>query len=278
MSARQLTIAVVIDRHRFTTFGGFVPNLLSCVVEALSKHEVAVELVTEHNLERLDTRLVDGVLAMAWDDSTIELLKRMRDVAVVTLNRMDVPEFSAVATDHRRQGEMAVEYLAGRGHKRIAMICEERSNWGTQERIEGFTGKLRELELPVDEFSVSFTDHQPMYGLLRRLATMAQPTAIFVANESLGLEASYILQNVLNIRVPQDVSLVGMESPQVSQFLSPPLTTIAQPLDELAERSLEVLLRQIGNSHEPTRLMLENRLIERESVSAPANEARNRSS
>ena len=48
MTARQITIAVVIDRHRFTTFGGFVPNLLSCVVEALSKHDVAVELVTEH--------------------------------------------------------------------------------------------------------------------------------------------------------------------------------------------------------------------------------------
>lgn len=270
MSARQMTIAVVIDRHRFTTFGGFVPNLLSCVVESLSKHDVAVELVTEHNLDRLNSRLIDGVLAMAWDDSTIELLKQMRDVSIVTLNRMDVPEFSAVATNHRLQGEMAVEYLAGRGHQRIAMICEERSNWGTQQRIEGFRAKLHELDLPVDEYTVSFTDHQPMYGLLRRLTTLAHPTAIFVANESLGLEASYILQNVLNVRVPHDVSLMGMESPQVSQFLSPPLTAIAQPLDELAEHSLEVLLRQISNGRQPVHELLANRLIERESVAAPA--------
>src|SRR5690606_28425421 len=128
--------------------------------------------------------------------------------------------------------------------------------------------------LPIDEFSVSFTEHQPMYGLLRRLTTLGKPSAIFVANESLGLEATYILQNVLNVRVPQEISLLGMESPQVSQFLSPPMTTLAQPLEELAEKSLSLLLRQIrkesarepGNSKEPECIVLENRLIERESV------------
>lgn len=270
MTARQLTIAVVIDRHRFTTFGGFVPNLLSCVVESLSKHDVAVELVTEHNLDRLDARLIEGVLAMAWDDSTIRLLQKLDDVAVVTLNRMGDDTFSSVVTDHERQGEMAVEYLAGRGHRRICMICEERANWGTQQRIDGFLAKLRQNNLPIGENSIAFTDHQPMYGLLRRLVETAHPTAIFVANESLGIEASYILQNLLNLRVPQDVSLIGMESPQVSQFLCPPLTTIAQPLDQLAERSLAVLIEQIGHSNPPSHVVLENQLIERESVATIA--------
>jgi DNA-binding LacI/PurR family transcriptional regulator len=266
MTARQLTIAVVIDRHRFTTYGGFVPNLLSCVVESLSKHDVAVELITEHSLDRLNKRLLDGVLAMAWDDATIETLRKLKDVSVVTLNRMDVPEFSAVASDHKRQGEMAVEYLAGRGHKRLAMICEERNNWGTEQRIDGFLGSLKARELPIDEHTISFTDHQAMYGLLHRLTATGKPSAIFVANESLGLEAAYILQHVLKVSVPHDVSILGMESPQVSQFISPPMTTICQPLNELAERSLEVLLEQLANGGESRRVMLENRLMERESV------------
>jgi DNA-binding LacI/PurR family transcriptional regulator len=270
MTARQLTIAVVIDRHRFTTYGGFVPNLLSCVVESLSKHDVAVELITEHSLDRLNKRLLDGVLAMAWDDATIETLRKLKDVSVVTLNRMDVPEFSAVASDHKRQGEMAVEYLAGRGHQRIAMICEERNNWGTEQRIDGFLGSLKARELPIDEHTISFTDHQAMYGLLHRLTSTGKPSAVFVANESLGLEAAYILQHVLKVRVPQDVSILGMESPQVSQFISPPMTTICQPLNELAERSLEVLLEQLADGGEPRRVVLENRLMERESVATVA--------
>ncbi|HEV7298248.1 MAG TPA: LacI family DNA-binding transcriptional regulator [Tepidisphaeraceae bacterium] len=268
MTARQLTVAIVIDRHRFTTFGGFVPNLLSCIIETISKHDVAVELVTEHNLDRLDARLIDGVVAMAWDDATIELLRGLRGVPVVTLNRMDESEFSSVASDHRQHGEMAADYFASRGHRRIAMICEERSNWGTLQRYEGFVSRLQELGLPVDSDTVSFTDHQPMYGLLRRLATVAKPTALFVANESMGMEAMYILQQVLQVRVPQDISLLGMESDRVSQFLAPPLTAIAQPMMELAERSLEVLLKQVSEKQGPSHVILSNRLIERESVAS----------
>jgi len=266
MSARQVTIAVVIDRHRFNTYGGFVSNLLSCTVEALSKRDIAVELVTEHNIDRLSTRLLDGVLAMAWDATTVELLRKLGTVPVVTLNRMDVPEFSAVASDHRRHGEMAVEHLASRGHRRIAMICEERNNWGTQQRMEGFVGAMKAKGLPVDDSSISFTDHQAMYGLLHRLTQTTRPSAIFVANESLGLEAAYILQHVLKVSVPGDISLMGMESSQVSQFISPPMTTIAQPLAELAERSLDLLMGQLGTVGEPKRVMLESRLVERESV------------
>lgn len=266
MSARQVTIGIVIDRHRFNVYGGFVSSLVGSIVEELSKHDVSADLITEHNLERLSNRLLDGVLAMAWDDSTIRLLRRLKEVPVVTLNRMDVDEFSAVATDHREQGRMAAEYLAQRGHKRLTMICEERDNWGSQQRCEGFVAQLLSMGLPVDEFTVCYTDHQPMYGLLHRLLNLARPTAIFVANENLGLEATYILQNVLGVRVPRDLSLMGMESAKVSQFLSPPMTSLAQPLEELAAKSLNLLLQQVGNGGKPQRVVLHSRLIERESV------------
>jgi LacI family transcriptional regulator len=258
----------VIDRLRYATSGGFISSLLSCLVESLSKQEVAVELVTQHNLERLDSRLIDGVLAIAWDDSTVELLRGLQSTPVVAINRLDVPEFSTVVTDHRRHGEMAVDYLVARGHRRIAMVCEERNNWGTQQRIEGFTSRLADHGIGMDHCPIGFTDHQPMYGLLRRLTSVSNPTAIFIANEDLGLEASHILPHVLGIRIPQDVSLLGMESTRVSQFVAPPMTTICQPLDELAERALELLLSQVRGkeSGESSQVMLESRLIERESV------------
>ncbi len=267
MTARQLTVAVVIDRNRYTTFGGFISTLLSHVVQVLSHQDVAVELVTEHNFESLRDTLVDGVLAMAWDDVTIEELRTIADAPVVTINRMDTSDFSAVATDHRRQGEMAVEYLYGRGHRRIAMIGEERDNWGSQQRTEGFLAALRKHDLEPAKDSIVFTDHQPMYGVLRRLMSGWRPTAIFVAGEDMGLEASYILRDVLGMKVPDEISLMGMESARVSQFLAPPMTTLCQPLDELAQRSLEVLLRQMGKDRpQPERVLLDSTIIERESV------------
>jgi DNA-binding LacI/PurR family transcriptional regulator len=265
MVARQVTVAVVIDRYQYAAFGGFIPLLVSNLVQVLSRREVAVELCTEHSLSRLRGRLLDGVLAMAWDDETVAELSRLKDVPVVTLNRMDVPGLSAVATDHYADGATAVRYFAEHGHKRIAMVCEEQNNWGSLERVAGFRAELSARGMEVDERLVAFTEHQPMYGLMRRLLSL-QPTAIFVANESLGLEAAYILRDVLGVRVPQDVSLIGMESAQVSQFVSPPLTAIAQPLDELADAALELLMRQIANGGGPERVLVRNRLIERESV------------
>lgn len=76
MKARQRTVAVVTDRNRFSSYGGFVTCLLSSLVEALSQVDVAVELVTEHNRGRLSERLIDGVIAMAWDGETLERLRK----------------------------------------------------------------------------------------------------------------------------------------------------------------------------------------------------------
>jgi len=270
MTARQSTVAVVIDRYQFSSFGGFISTLLSHLVDVLSGQDVALELMTQNNLDRLQERLVDGVLAMAWDDSTIAAIRKLPEIPVVTLNRMDVEDFSAVATDHRRQAEIAVEYLASRGHRRIAMLGEERDNWGALQRVEGFTAAMKVRGIEFDDRALVFTDHQPIYGVMTRLMSGLNPTAIFVAVEDLALEASYILRDVLHLRVPQDVSLVGMESPKVSQFLAPPMTTLRQPLDELASKSVELLLAQMGHGHGaaagPKRIMLDNTLIERETV------------
>jgi DNA-binding LacI/PurR family transcriptional regulator len=268
MVARRVTVAVVVDRYQFASLGGFVSTLLSHLVEMLSKRQIAVELFTQHNLDRLQEGLVDGVLAMAWDSSTIEAIRRLPKIPVVTLNRMDIQDFSAVATDHRLQAEAAVDYLYSRGHRRIAMLGEERNNWGAEQRMEGFTTAMKAKGLAVDERSIVFTDHQPIYGVVGRLMAGLKPTGIFVAVEDLALEASYILRDVLELKVPQDVSLLGMESSKVSEFVAPPMTTLRQPLDELAERSVECLLSLIESKEAvaPQRIMLESKLIERESV------------
>jgi len=221
MVARRVTVAVVIDRYQFASLGGFVSALLSNLVEMLSKRQIAVELLTQHNLERLQEGLIDGILAMAWDDASIEAIRKLPKVPVVTLNRMDLEDCSAVATDHREQAVAAVEYLFSRGHRRIAMLGEERYNWGSTERIAGFTETMKAKGLPVDDRHIVFTDHQPIYAVVGRLMSGLKPTGIFVASEDLALEASYILRDVLSLKIPQEVSLIGMESPNVSEFLAP---------------------------------------------------------
>jgi LacI family transcriptional regulator len=272
MTARQRTIALVMDRQKYASASGFIPLLISSLVGVLSRQEVSVELFTEQNLNRLHDRHIDGVLAMAWDDATIDVLRGLSNVPVVTLNRVDVPEFSAVATDHRADGEMAVDHLYAKGHRVMAMLCEERENWGSRQRTLGFFSRIKALGLPENDQLVAYTDHQPMYGQLRRLLAQG-PTAIYVAEESLGIEALYILREVLNVKVPSEISIISMEAAKVSEFLSPPMTAIVQSLGELGSSALELLLQHIGGPPKPVQLLLKNRLIERESVATLAVDA-----
>lgn len=265
---RQTTIALVVDRLQYTATGGFVPSMLGCLMHELSRKRFAVELVTEQNLERLHERFIDGVIGMVWDEGTLGALKTLVDIPVVLINRLDVAGFSAVATDHRRDGETAAAYLASRGHRHLCFIGEEENNWGTRERVAGFLQKSRGLDLAVGPANVGYTEHQAAFRLLKRFINDLGPTALFVANENLALEVNYVLREMLGLRIPQDISILGMESLSVSQFLSPPMTSLVQPLDALAREALEMVCRKMAEtSPKPETLKITNTLIERESVS-----------
>jgi len=274
MAARPLTVAVVIDRNQYAAFGGFISSLLSHMVQTLTRHDVSVKLITEHSLKRLRNQLVDGILALAWDDSTISELRKMPSVPIVTINRIE-NDFSAVVSNHQAQGERAAEYFHRHGHRKLALICEERNNWGSLQRISGFIDGIKRRGLEIGNEAIVSMDHQPMYGVLRRLMSSWNPTAIYVAGEDLTLEVCYILRDVMGLKIGQDVSVLGMESAKISQFMSPPITTLSQPLEELARLSIELLQRQMdGGKRNPERLELDCTLIERESVAnlSPAHE------
>lgn len=265
MSARQTVVAVVVDRMRYATYGGFAASLLTHLVDEFSRHDVAVEVYTETNAARLGSRFVDGIVALSWDDTTVDQLRSLRDVPVVVINRMELDGFSHVSTDHAQAGHMVGEYLVNRGHSRIAFLAEE-PDWGAQQRLEGLRNAMKAANIVLDDQLVGYTEHEPLYGALRRLLYQ-KPTALFLAGEDLALEGMFLLTDLLEVDVPKDLSVVGIENQKVSQFTRPPVTALRQPLDELAAQSLRLVMAQIEDKRtDPKRVVLQNEMIERESV------------
>ena len=265
MAAKQVTVAVVADRVRYVVYGGYLSSMITHLVDELAKLDVAVEIYTEHNVERLGTKFVDGVLGMGWDDGTIDKLRTMQ-CPVVLLNRRDRPEFSSVATDHFQSAVLPVEYLLDRGHRRIGFLGIVPTDWGGSERLRGYRQTLQARGVPVDDTLIAFTQHRSTYQAVKSLMEH-KPTALLVFSEDLVLEATYILTGPMGLNIPRDISLIGMENPKVSQFLNPPHTTIYQPLDQLAGQALGLLMQLIKDGRsEPVHVILKNELIERESV------------
>ncbi len=271
-AVRQNTIAIVLDRMRYATYGGFVASTLTHFISELARYDYTTEVYTEENISRLGTRFVDGVLALSWDAVTINRLRELKNVPIIAINRLDLPTFSTVATDHYQGGSLVAQYLHQQGHERIAFIAEER-DWGAEQRIKGLRDTLEKLAPGRGEVFTAFTEHQALYGALRQQLDR-QPTALFLGGEDLTIEATHLLTDMFSVRIPQDVSVVGMETARVSQFTHPPLTSLAQPLDKLAMAALDLLNELLDHpGSEPRQVVLENELIERSSVAPVVDEA-----
>ncbi|MFG0249294.1 MAG: LacI family DNA-binding transcriptional regulator [Phycisphaeraceae bacterium JB051] len=269
MSARNLTVAVVTDRVGAMPYGGYVSHLMSPMIEALAEHDVSVELYTEHNAANLGNRFVDGVLAMAWSDSTIQKLhEQLGKVPVVFINRLDLDEFSVVGTDQKAGAAAVAEHLLSHGHRDICIATESKS-WGFEQRVAGLREQMQKQGIDPDEhlqMSLRIDEHESLSDQLSR-AVSRKPSALFLASEDIVFQATHHIQNTLGMVIGKDISVVGMELPEISAFMSPPQTALRQPLRQIGSEAVNLLMKHIAdNRFTPQQVLLESHLIQRQSV------------
>lgn len=267
-AVRRSTVALVVDRMRYAVYGGFVPIALSQLICEMARYDITAEVYTEDNVDQLGTRFIDGVIALTWDQQTLEKLQSLESVPVVLVNRQGDAAFSSVATDHALGGRLAGEHFILHGHQKIAFIAEE-DDWGFEQRIDGMRQAMRSAGLSEQNLFVGLTNHQPLHQTLTELLSQ-KPTALVIGGEDLTIQAMHELMHVLQIRIPQDLSIIGMEVACVSEYVHPPLTTLAQPLDQLASEVLSLLNDSINsNDLTPRQVMIGTTLIKRQSVCPP---------
>ncbi|HAI11170.1 MAG TPA: hypothetical protein DCM28_05655 [Phycisphaerales bacterium] len=269
MSARNFTVAVVTDRVGAMPYGGYVSHLMSPMIEALAEHDVSVELYTEHNAANLGNRFVDGVLAMAWSDQTIDKLhEQLGKVPVVFINRLDLTEFSVVGTDQKAGAVSIGEHLLSHGHRDICIVAESQT-WGFTQRVQGLESAMSKAGLDPDKHltvNLPSDQHETLADQLSR-AVSHKPSALFLASEDLVFQATHHIQNTLGIQIGKDISVVGMELPEISAYMTPPQTTLRQPLRQIATNAVNLLMQHISDGQfKPQQVLLESHLIQRQSV------------
>ncbi|GII78717.1 LacI family transcriptional regulator [Sphaerisporangium rufum] len=166
----------------------------------------------------------------------------------------------SVRADDRAGVRTAVEYLAGLGHRRIALLARH----GQEQRVRAFREALAELGVPVDEELIVLargtrdSAYAAAAGLLQRRPDV---TAVLAGGNMLG-EATVLAARELVIRIPRDVSLVMFDDVPWAELCSPPLTVISQPAHDIGYRAAELVLRERGR---PRTVTLPTELIVRAS-------------
>lgn len=183
------------------------------------------------------------------------------------------PGLPTVGATNWSGGLAATEHLVALGHRRVAVITGTPTMACSQERLDGYRAALRRAGLPDDESLVRFGDFQPGGGqraAAQLLDLPDPPTAVFAGSD---MQASGVYQEARarGLRVPDDLSVVGFDDLSICRYLSPPLTTVRQPLAEMAAEAVRLALEphQPGDGSRPVRVELATSLTVRESTAPP---------
>jgi DNA-binding LacI/PurR family transcriptional regulator len=222
-------------------------------------------------VELLADPSVAGVIFLTVDDSAILDAASKFTKPVVLVNGDDpLMRLSSVSPCNRSAARLATDYLVARGHRQIAfLMCPGRRT--IEQRLEGWRDSMNSHDLPCDaKRIISVSDWLPelaeeaVFAYLRNRKTRF--SAILCANDSLAIGAIHALKK-LNISVPSEISVIGMNDLPQAEYLEPPLTTVHLPVQEMGMIALEMLQDGMsGSAAIPRRIELACALIERKSV------------
>lgn len=166
-----------------------------------------------------------------------------------------VEGISKVMIDNVSGARTAVEHLLSLGHKRIAAVMGPTDTPSTVERFDGYKSALKNAGIQINEQLIIRGD----YGLDSGMGAMEQllklrmrPTAVFCFSDDMAIGAMSVLQEN-GFRIPQDISIMGFDDIRYARLMTPALTTIHQPLEEIGKACIELLLEQLDGKSEPGR-------------------------
>jgi LacI family transcriptional regulator len=216
-----------------------------------------------------------GVIMTPVGSAASELLTRQRVSVVEVDRRLARTDCDAVVIDNERGARDATAHLLDAGHRRVALLVVATDWTSDAGRLAGFRQAHEEAGVTLDErLILRIAVHAP--DAERRIAHLIErerPTAIFAANNLLAEMAWRVIRE-RGLRLPDDISLVGFDDVPWMEMVSPGITVVAQPTEELGRRAARLLLRRIENpdsAHAVERL--EPTLLVRGSTGPPARAA-----
>jgi DNA-binding LacI/PurR family transcriptional regulator len=254
----------------------FFGRILSGVVGVLGPRDVHPVLMLVDSgpvraglVNRLRQDHIDGVLLISiYPDDTLPTLLTTADVPTVLFSKPARPApVSYVDVAHREGTKLAADRLVERGCTRIATIAGPSDAPAGQERLVGFQDAMARHGRPfVAGVEGNFTQQGGETAMERLLADQPDVDGIFVANDLMAAGAVAVLREH-GRRVPDDVAVIGFDDSAAARDCRPPLTTVRQPVEDMAAEMARMVLDRIERPDQPpASVIFEPSLVVRESA------------
>jgi DNA-binding LacI/PurR family transcriptional regulator len=194
------------------------------------------------------------------------LVNSQRPVVVSARPSRPIP-ITYVDVNQTAGGALAAEHLVARGCKRVATITGSLDRTPGHERLAGFRGAMSALGQPdIVTVEGNFTRESGAEAMERLIIRYPEVDGVFIASDLMAEGALPVLRRH-GRAVPDDVAIVGFDDSSAALSCDPPLTTVRQPVEDMAAEMARLLLRQVENGDTPVRAVIfEPTLVVRQSA------------
>jgi LacI family transcriptional regulator/LacI family repressor for deo operon, udp, cdd, tsx, nupC, and nupG len=287
------TLALSLANKKTLLIGILVPEIMSSFFPSIIKGAEEIFAAEKYksiichsnenyereveNVKLFLSQQVDGIIASHTKETRnfdhFKLVQR-RGIPLVFFNRVtDLLDVPKVVVDDYEAAFNAVEHLIKQGRKRIAHLAGPDSLVNSKQRLQGYLDALEKHQIPVDNdliISYDLTLEKVKIYVQHFLTLSHPPDALFCMNDPTAIAAMKVIkQNQL--RIPEDIAIVGFSNDLSSELVNPGLTTVAQPTFGLGREAARLLLKEINNDGEDIKsnrktIVLKTHLIVREST------------
>ncbi|MCY8838256.1 LacI family DNA-binding transcriptional regulator [Bacillus atrophaeus] len=196
----------------------------------------------------------DGIILMSQSDIDNSFIYHIREknIPLVVLNRdIDDRSITNILSNDKEGSQQAVEYFIKNGHREIAIIEGIEGFKSSQQRKEGYLSALIRHHIPINhEYSVKgqYDMESGFQAMDKLLALPHPPTAVFCSNDDMAIGAMNAIF-AKGLRVPDDISVIGFDDIGFSQYITPRLSTVKRPVENISVLGAEKILALI---HDPS--------------------------
>lgn len=231
----------------------FFSELVQSAEQAAAKHDYNIIVMTSFDraakeadrIGQLTSRKVDGIILVPSND--FHTLKVPKGLPIVIVDRL-LPGYSGIAADHRSGVRLGVEHLVKLGHHRIGFISGPKSSVPANDRLQGYLDAMKSANNGsqsaaqlIAEAAFDYESGRSAGNYLLARARHERPTAVFASSDQQAIGCMRAAHD-LGIPVPAALSIVGFDGIPLASMTTPRLTTVKQPIQQIAAAAVAVLL------------------------------------
>ena len=281
VSARSLVLSKSYNIGLFfstlktgTTANFFLNSVKGANQVIKGRYNLPVEAIDDfESYQHVNSRNFDGIIVMSQSPNDNEFIAHVlkERIPIVVLNREVIDQkVTTVLSDDFAGAFNLTKYILEQGHKKIAIIEGKPEFKTTYKRKQGFINAHAEFGLKFDE-ALSFQgnyDLQSGYDAMQQILDLTErPTAVFCSKDEMALGAMKATKQ-REIAMPDEISIAGFDDMGFTAFLTPALTTVLRPVEEMSSEGAQILLNKIENKvvEELGIIHLDTKLVIRDSI------------